>query len=240
MPTFLPHLLVCEGYSNIDEFCIEPMPAGIFSPGLRRLFMLVPSASTSLGRGSLVSGKRQNNPRVISQALDLDEKKGVITAYNERFLLIPVKLIHAIEDRLMESFGPATATSFQYEIGKEGGAKYVKIAQKAGFDTKRQANIREIAGRMGTLSGWGKVEIVEFNFEKKLARIRWTNGVSVRNHYGRTAVCHFGRGVLTGAVEEIFGKKCESLEVSCQGKGDDYCEAIIGDADEIERVASGD
>lgn len=63
--------------------------------------------------------------------------------------------------------------------------------------------------------------------------------MSVRNRKGRTAVCHFGRGVLTGAVEEIFGRKCESLETSCQGKGDDYCEAIIGDADVIDRVASG-
>jgi predicted hydrocarbon binding protein len=187
----------------------------------------------------VVKTARQKNPRAVSQALDLDEKKGLLTAYNERFLLIPVKLIHSIEDRLMESFGPATATSIQYEIGKEGGANYVKIAQRAGFDTKRQANIREIAARMGTMSGWGKVEIVGFNFEKKLARIRWTNGVSVRNRKGRTAVCHFGRGVLTGAVEEIFGRKCESLETSCQGKGDDYCEVIIGDADEIDRAASG-
>src|SRR5712692_7798096 len=188
---------------------------------------------------TMVGARKQKNPRAISQALSLDEKKGVLTAYNERFLLIPVKLIHSIEDRLMQSFGSATATSFQYDIGKEGGAEYVKIAQKAGFDTKRQANIREIAGRMGTLSGWGRVEIVDFNFEKKLARIRWTNGVSVRNRKGRTAVCHFGRGVLTGAVEEIFGRKCESLETSCEGKGDDYCEAVIGDADEIDRVAGG-
>lgn len=186
----------------------------------------------------MVGARQQKKPRGISQALNLDEKKGLLTAYNERFLLIPVKLIHSIEDRLTESFGPATATGFQYEIGKEGGAEYVKMAQKAGLDTKRAANIRQIAGSMGTLSGWGKVEIVDFNFDKKQARIRWTNGVSVRNRKGRTAVCHFGRGVLTGAVEEIFGRKCESLETSCQGKGDDYCEAIIGDSDEIERAAS--
>lgn len=187
----------------------------------------------------MVGVRKRKNPRAIFQAFNLDEKKGILTAYNERFLLIPVKLIHSIEDRLMESFGPATATSFQYEIGKEGGSEYVKMSRKAGFDTKSQANIREIAARLGTLSGWGRVEIIDFNFEKKVARIRWSNGVSVRNRKGRTAVCHFGRGVLTGAVEEIFGRKCESLETSCQGMSDDYCEAIIGDADEIDRAASG-
>jgi hypothetical protein len=131
--------------------------------------------------------RKRKNPRAIFQAFNLDEKKGILTAYNERFLLIPVKLIHSIEDRLMESFGPATATSFQYEIGKEGGSEYVKMSRKAGFDTKSQANIREIAARLGTLSGWGRVEIIDFNFEKKLARIQWSNGVSVRNRKGRSA-----------------------------------------------------
>jgi predicted hydrocarbon binding protein len=199
--------------------------------------MLVPLLCLSLNDVSLTSVKKKVKHRAVSQGLSIDEKKGLLTSYNERFLLIPVKLIHAIEDRLTGDFGAATATSFQYEIGKEGGAEYVQIARRAGLDIKRQADIRELAGRMGTLSGWGRVEIVEFNFEKKLARVRWTNGVSVRNRNGRTAVCDFGRGVLTGAVEEIFDRKSESLETSCQGKGDEYCEAVIGDAAEIERVA---
>ncbi len=177
--------------------------------------------------------------REAFRALDVDEKKGILTAYDERFLFIPVKLIHSIEDRLTESFGPVTATGFQYEIGKEGGAQYVRIAEKAGFNVKNPKNIREIANRMGTLSGWGKLEVVGFDFENNIARIRWKNGVSVRNRKGKTPVCHFGRGILTGASEVIFGRKCESLEVSCQGKGDDYCEAIIGDPVQIGRVANG-
>ncbi len=175
--------------------------------------------------------------RVALRALDIDEKKGILTAYNERFLLIPIKLIHSIEDRLTENFGRATATSFQYEIGREGGADYVRIAQRAGFDIKRPSSVREIAQRLGTLSGWGRLEIVEFDFAKKMARIRWTNGVSVRNRKGNTPVCHFGRGILTGATEVIFGRKCESLEVTCQGKGDAFCEAVIGGAEEISRLA---
>jgi hypothetical protein len=52
--------------------------------------------------------------------MHLDAKEGMITAYDERVLLIPVKLIHSIEDRLTQIFGPATATSFDYEIGREG------------------------------------------------------------------------------------------------------------------------
>ncbi|HZY47908.1 MAG TPA: V4R domain-containing protein [Candidatus Bathyarchaeia archaeon] len=171
------------------------------------------------------------------QGLQIDESKGIITAYDERFLFIPVGLIHSIEDRLTESFGPVTATSFQYEIGKQGGAQYMNIAKKSGFDIKRPTSLGQIADRLGTLSGWGKVSIVAFDPSKKIARVRWTNGVSVRNNKGKTPVCHFGRGVLTGALEQTFSRKCESLEVSCQGKGDPFCEAVIGEPAEITRLA---
>jgi len=173
----------------------------------------------------------------VLQALHIDEAKGIITAFDERFLFIPVALIHSIEDKLTESFGPITATSFQYSIGKQGGAQYMSIAKKSGFNIKQSGGLEQIADRLGTLGGWGKVSIVNFDLEKKIARIRWTNGVSVRNRKGKTPVCHFGRGILTGAMEQAFGRKCESLEVSCQGKGNRFCEAVIGEPAEITRLA---
>jgi uncharacterized protein len=184
----------------------------------------------------LSSKKTKGGKPRARRELVVDEKKGTLNAYGERFLLIPVKLIHSIEDRLTESFGPITATSFQYEIGKEGGAQYVHLAQKVGIGTKSPIDVQRIASTLGTQNGWGKVEIVDFDFNKKIARIRWKNGVSVRNHKGKTPVCHFGRGVLTGAVEEIFGRSCESIEVSCQGKGDKFCEAVVAEPAEISRL----
>ena len=167
--------------------------------------------------------------------MTLDEKTGILKAYDERFLFIPVKLIQSIEDRLTENFGPVTSTSIQYEIGKEGGAQYIRLAQKRGLKIKAPRDVQRIAETLGTLSGWGKLDVVSFDFAKKLARIRWKNGVSVRNRNGKTPVCHFGRGILTGAVEAILGGTCESIEVACQGKGDKYCEALIGDSSEIDR-----
>jgi uncharacterized protein len=186
-------------------------------------------------RISLPGKKSKGKPAAHSE-LVVDEKQGTLSAYGERFLLIPVKLIHSIEDRLTESFGPITATSFQYEIGKEGGAQYVHLAQKVGIGTKSPIDVQRIASSLGTHNGWGKVEIIDFDFNKKIARIRWKNGVSVRNRKGKTPVCHFGRGVLTGAVEEIFGRRCESIEVSCQGKGDKFCEAVVAEPAEISRL----
>jgi predicted hydrocarbon binding protein len=179
---------------------------------------------------------KKGNPGA-GRELVMNEQQGTLSAYGARFLLIPVKLIHSIEDRLTESFGPVTATSFQYEIGREGGAQYIHLAQKAGFSLKSPNDIQKIASSLGTLDGWGKLQIVDFDPTKKFARIRWKNGVSVRNWKGKTPVCHFGRGILTGAVGEIFGTRLESIEVSCQGKGDSFCEAIIGEPREISRLA---
>jgi predicted hydrocarbon binding protein len=172
--------------------------------------------------------------------MHLDAKEGMITAYDERFLLIPVKLIHSIEDRLTQTFGPATATSFEYEIGREGGANYVRIAKKAGLNVKNLQDLRDLqvlAERLGTLRGWGKQEIREFDTQKGLCRIRWTHGVSVRSKKGKTPVCHFRRGLMTGAIEAVLGSRCESLETSCEGKGDNYCEAIIGNPSAVALVA---
>lgn len=170
-------------------------------------------------------------------AMVVDQKQGTINAYGDRFLFIPVNLIHSMEDRLTETLGPATATAFEYEIGKQGGANFIRIAKHAGLGVKSSAEIQRIADNLGTLSGWGKLEVITFDFGKKLARIKWINGVSVRNRTGKTTVCHFGRGILTGAVAEILGTKCESIEVTCQGKGDKFCEAVIGEPREIDRIA---
>lgn len=180
--------------------------------------------------------KKRSSQPLIEQPR-LDPRKGVLTAYDERFLFIPVKLIHSIEDRLVENVGAVTATSFEYEIGKEGGAHYVQLAERAGFKLKSQNDIQKIADSLGTLSGWGKLEVVDFDVPKKMARIRWTNGVSVRNRKGKTPVCHFGRGILTGAIQEIMKMPCESIELTCQGKGDSFCEAIFGDPKEVEKLA---
>ncbi len=169
------------------------------------------------------------------QSLEVNGEKGIISSYGQRFLFIPIELIHSIEDRLVEMIGPVTATSFQYEIGKHGGSHYIQMAKKSGYDIKSPKDVSMIASNLGTLGGWGKLTVQEIDFQKRLIRLRWINGVSVRGRKGKTPVCHFGRGVLTGAAEEMFGRKLESIEFKCQGKGDEYCEALVASPEVIAR-----
>ncbi len=175
--------------------------------------------------------------RQALKGVDIDDESGVLTAYGERFLLIPVKLIHSIEDRLTDNLGPVTATSFQYEIGRQGGRVYARLLDMAGYRRGDLGASQKAADQFGTLAGWGKIEVVESDSEKGIIRVRWRNGLSVRNKKGRTPVCHFVRGVMTGGAEEAWGRRCESVEILCEGKGDSYCEAVVGDPEEVARLA---
>src|SRR2546427_12537733 len=84
-------------------------------------------------------------------SLEVDESKGIITSFGQRFLFIPVELIHSIEDILAEMVGPMTATSFQYEIGKRGGSDDIKIAEKEGYDIKRSKVVGMSAEKVCTV-----------------------------------------------------------------------------------------
>src|SRR2546427_11249378 len=132
-------------------------------------------------------------------SLEVDASKGIITSFGQRFLFIPVELIHSIEDRLADMVGPMTATSFQYEIGKRGGSHYIHMAQKAGYDIESSKDVGMIAANLGTLGGWGKLTVQEIDFKKKLIRLTWTNGDSVTpNKHRRKPLCHFGQEVRSG------------------------------------------
>src|SRR5207245_9353203 len=112
-------------------------------------------------RVSLSKRKSKKSKSGAGRELVMNEKQGTLSAYGARFILIPVKLIHSIEDRLTESFGPVTATSFQYELGREGGAQYIQLDQKAGFNISTPSEVQRIASRLGTLDGWRKLEIMD-------------------------------------------------------------------------------
>src|SRR3989441_11327190 len=97
-------------------------------------------------------------------SLEVDASKGIITSFGQRFLFIPVELIHSIEDRLADMVGPMTATSFQYEIGKRGGSHYIRLAQKAGYDIKSSKDVGMIAANFGTLCGLGEISVEAIGF----------------------------------------------------------------------------
>src|SRR5207245_11690056 len=102
-------------------------------------------------RVSLSKRKSKKSKSGAGRELVMNEEQGTLSAYGARFILIPVKLIHSIEDRLTDGFGPVTATSFQYEIGREEGDQYIYLVQKTGFNITKRSDFEECAGSLGTI-----------------------------------------------------------------------------------------
>ncbi len=175
----------------------------------------------------------------LEKILDLkvDEERGIITSFDERFLIIPIKFIHSIEDRLVKIFGPIAATNFMYEMGKEAGKHSVQLVSAAGYDIAHEDDLRRMGKELVPLWGWGGLKSADLDLEKGVARSQRTNSIFVRNKKGKTAVCHFLRGLDAGAFEVVFGRRCESIELFCEGMGNTNCELVTGRPVEIATLA---
>lgn len=168
---------------------------------------------------------------------NLDEEKGMLTAFGERFLIMPVKFMRSIEDLLIKTFGPIAAANFLYEMGREAGKHSVELASAAGYDLTQLRDQQRLGKELISRWGWGRIGEVQLGPERKLVRTQRTNSVFVRTQKGKTPVCHFLRGLDAGTLQVAFGKRCESIEVSCEGKGNISCEIITGNPAEIARFA---
>ncbi len=173
---------------------------------------------------------------------DIDPRKGIISIGGERFFIMPIMMLHSIENKLKQNFGPVTASTFVYDIGKQLGIDILKTMKKAGMKLPSRAsevtlNKSEAGRTLGVFSGTGTTKIREFDFGKKLLRVQWKDGISVQSRNGKVPVCHYTRGALTGAMEDLFGVKLESMETYCEGMGDKYCEAIIAPEELIEELS---
>ncbi len=78
------------------------------------------------------------------------------------------------------------------------------------------------------LGGWGEIEIINVNWEKKEAIITVKNSpISEMMGLVNYAVDHETRGFTAGAISIIFKKDIEVLETKCTSKGDNLCEFIV-------------
>jgi predicted hydrocarbon binding protein len=180
----------------------------------------------------LRAGKLENGLR----GFNLDEK-GILTAFGDRFLIMPAKFMHSIEDLLIKTFGPIAAANLLYEMGREAGKYSVELASTAGYDLTQVQDQQRLGKELISQWGWGRTGTVQLGPERKLARTQRTNSIFVRTRRGKTPVCHFLRGLDASILQVAFGKRCESIEVSCEGKGNTSCEIVTGNPAQVARFA---
>lgn len=168
--------------------------------------------------------------------LQVDTAKGIVTAFGERVLIMPVKFVHSIEDQLFKTFGPIPGANFLYEMGREAGKHSAALVAPhgSGIDVIRD---RRLSKELAPLWGWGGLVNVELDFRNMVARSQRTNSIFVRDRTGKSPVCHYIRGLEAGAFEIVFGRECESIEVLCEGKGNPNCELVTGKSVKIARLA---
>ena len=77
---------------------------------------------------------------------------------------------------------------------------------------------------MGAEIGWGKFQLIEYDFEDRKLQIRVKNS-AFAEAYGdsKAAVCHLINGVLSGLATVLFTRKCMGSETECLAKGDTNC-----------------
>ena len=152
-------------------------------------------------------------------------------------LLMSIGMKRSLESLFVKTFGLPVASSFLYEMGKEVGAHSARLLREAGFTVMSPKNLPKAGQELATLWGWKTLQTMELDFHNKLFRSRLTGSAYVRNSRGKTPVCHFGRGSAAGTFSIVFGKSCESIEIACEGRRDDYCELMVGTPRRIARQA---
>jgi predicted hydrocarbon binding protein len=160
-----------------------------------------------------------------------------LTENGTRTVVVPESFFEALGVRLVKDFGPNAAENILYEIGRDAGRTFVRIAERdSGRRIESEAGIRALLRRFADF-GWADIEFQELDVPGKYAVIEWKNGVGVPRGGSGFPVCHLGRGLLSGAAEVVFRSPCDAIETTCQAMRGDHCEIVVGVPDRVALVA---
>lgn len=78
-------------------------------------------------------------------------------------------------------------------------------------------------------SGWGKIELIDFERENNRAIISVENSPVANELNGKVSfeVDHFIRGVLAAAFSEAYEINFDAVEIKCKARGEERCEFIV-------------
>jgi len=77
------------------------------------------------------------------------------------------------------------------------------------------------------LAGWGQFDLLSIDKEKLTMIFHVKNSpVSILFKHSTSPVDHAIRGFIAGASETLYKKPIDTIEIKCQGMGDQYCEFI--------------
>jgi len=161
------------------------------------------------------------NKNSIIDQLVYDPASGTLTYRDIRYVVIRPETIVGFQ-KSIEKHNRKTAQDALFQGGYQGGY----LSAKKFKETQNLSDTETInfMMTMGAEIGWGRFELVEYDFRNRKLQIKVENSAFAQT-YGnaKQGVCHLINGVLSGLATALFGRNCMGAETECLAKGDPHC-----------------
>ncbi len=154
-------------------------------------------------------------------------EQGRLTIFDQRVLIVPVELILAIIEKC------TVDRKFErliYDVMKESVYNFCKtLAKRRAVKPKEMV---QILINLAEMNGYGKLELIKLDFEKREAVFHMRNLPSeLLTHdskFRRKVVDRYWAGMIAGGASWIFGEDVDATETRCVADGKESCEFVIG------------
>ncbi|MEM3728357.1 MAG: V4R domain-containing protein [Candidatus Bathyarchaeia archaeon] len=149
-----------------------------------------------------------------------------LIAANERAVILRKSVYEALFNGVREKFGSAGEAMLYYQgfsIGFEIYDTYREIARSDAVE-----DLVEVAKAINMTLGWGIIDHVDIDMQRKSARLRVYQNFECELGVGKgKPYSQFYRGAVAGIFTRFFGKDVKVKETKCIAKGDQYCEFTV-------------
>ncbi|MGC9201482.1 MAG: V4R domain-containing protein [Thermoproteota archaeon] len=161
------------------------------------------------------------------KGFDADVYHFPLTVGPIRAVVFPLPVLVAMVKTLRTTLNPTAVQTILWYMGREIGSS-MKTGHERAFAVKDAHSISALLRVHLALLGWGLMEVIELDEEKRSATIRlFDNWECIIFKGSNEPQSHFIRGVLAGFFSSLFKVEVEAKETKCIAKGDSYCEFEI-------------
>ncbi|MFC2143834.1 V4R domain-containing protein [Candidatus Aenigmatarchaeota archaeon] len=157
-------------------------------------------------------------------ARQVEMEKGRFAVSGVRLTGSAVSTLVSIQEEIIQEMG-SKGVKILYAGGKIGGNELVKkLMRMMGVSGMKTVDL--LATGCTEMLGWGIVSVLKCDFDKNHAVFNVEDSPLGIKRQSK-AFCHIERGLIAGAMEEIFGKKIDAIEVKCRSLGHPFCQFDI-------------
>jgi len=141
---------------------------------------------------------------------------------NTPFAIVPVEILTG----LTENLGKEEQKKVYESIKKSTKEKFVTgFAKSFGSDSKKEF---EVTKDFFIASGWGKIDVIDFQMESKRTIIVLENSPFAQNQKEKNKSADvLARAVFAGLFSSIFSEDIDCVETECAAQNKERCKFVI-------------